>query len=217
MIIGDDMETLEQYFSYCKDCDISFIFYQLYKKMKIIHSNGMYVPLVDSTHVFYDGDFSFDSISLSDDIASDKKRNILSLTKLFLGTYLSLSTEFRDFSSVNTDWFCQNMNDIDSIITGDDFLPEYFHSVFLDNADNYYCDFIDEWKKNRNSPGLNHGYKKVLSNSGSKFYQDQPEPIKDVIVEKRAAFINYLFYPVLILSLVLLGFVFYTCFKYLSI
>lgn len=206
------METLKQYLSYNKDCDLSDIFYQLSRKMKVIHQNGMYVPVINSEHIVFDNDFSFDNIKLSLDFISDKKDNIQSLAKVFIGAFLSLGTEFYDLSQVNNNWLLEHLDEISSTITADSYPKDYFEAVLLNGKDNYYCDYLEKLK---NSSELNNSlaYKKVLSNAGSKYYQDQSE-IDTSAIEKKVAFINYLFYPVLILSIFIVCFVIYICFNF---
>lgn len=214
------METLNQYFSYNKDCSISDVFYQLYKQMKVIHDNGMIVPLVDSNHILFDGSFTFDDKSLSNNIELDKNENLLSLTKLFLGTYISFATGFRDFSSVDNEWFLQNMDSINNMITDDDFPSQYFSSVFVNGENGYYSDYVDKIKQSESLSSMSNvkGYKKVLSNAASKFYEDQSQTVESTDgVGKKTAFINFLFYPTLIISIILICFVVYTCFRYLGI
>ena len=84
--------------------------------------------------------------------------------------------------------------------------------IILDGEDIYYCDYMEKIK---NNGGLSNGlvYKKVLSNAGSKYYQDQSE-IPTSSIENKSAFINYLFYPVLVLSIVIVCFVVYICFGF---
>ena len=118
------METLKQYLSYNKDCDLSDIFYQLSRKMKVIHQNGMYVPVINSEHIVFDNDFSFDNIELSLDFISDKKDNIQSLAKVFIGAFLSLGTEFYDLSQVNNNWLLEHLDEISSTITADSYAKD---------------------------------------------------------------------------------------------
>ena len=212
IIIGDTMETLKQYFSYNKDCDLSGIFYLLSRKMKVIHQNAMYVPVVDANHIVFDNDFSFDNMALSSDFINDRKNNIENLAKIFIGAFLSLGTEFYDLSQVDNNWLINNLDEISSSITADSYPKDYFESVLLNGKDNYYCDYLEKLK---NSSELNNSlaYKKVLSNAGSKYYQDQSE-IDTSAIEKKVAFINYLFYPVLILSIFIVCFVIYICFNF---
>lgn len=213
------METMNQYFSYNKDySQLPAIFGGLYRKLRIIHDNGMYVSSINSSSIIHDSDFSFSSMSLADNFELRKRENIVDLTKLFLGTYLSLSTEFRDFSSVDTEWFSNNINDINSVITSDDFYPEYFSSVLLEGQNTYYDEFIDKKRQNDSLNSMNNkkGYKKLLSNSGSKLYQDQSEVLEEEIpVERKSAYINFLFYPTLIVCSMIVCFVVYTCLKYI--
>lgn len=213
------METMNQYFSYNKDYSkLPVIFGSLYRKMRIIHDNGMYVSSINSSSIIHDADFSFSSMALADNFELRKRENIVDLTKLFLGTYLSLSTGFRDFSSVDTEWFSNNINDINSVITSDDFYPEYFTSVLLEGENTYYDEFIVKKEKNDSLNSMNNkkGYKKVLNNSGSKLYQDRSEAVdEEISIERKSAYINFLFYPTLIICSMIVCFVVYTCLKYI--
>lgn len=217
------METLNQYFSYNKDYNDMINAYRvLYKKMKIIHDNGMQVPYIDSNHILYDGSFSFDSMVLSQNIEVGRRENLLSLTKLFLGTYLSLSTEFRDFSQVDDEWVSTNLNSINDSITEEYYPKEYFSSVLLNGENLYYSDYLDKIEKENsyNTISNKNSYKKVLTNVGSSLYQDNSMnmDIDNEVssIEKKSAFINIMFYPVLIISVLLVCFILYTCFKYLN-
>lgn len=212
IIIGDTVETLKQYFSYNKDCDLPDIFFQLSRKMKIIHQNGMYVPVVDSDHIIVDNGFSFNDMSLSSDFVNDKKRNIEKLAKIFIGAFLSLETGFYDLSQVNDNWLLEHLDEINDTITADSYPRDYFDAVLLTHEDDYYCDYVEKIK-NTSSLSNTLAYRKVLSSAGSKYYQDQSEmPVSTI--EKKSAFINYLFYPILILSIVIVCFVIYICFSF---
>lgn len=209
------METLKEYFSHNSDCDISSLFYKLSQSLKIIHSNEMIIPVIDSNHIKFENDrFSFLEMKSSDNIEDDKKRNIRELTKLFLGTYVSLSTGFYDFSHTDTKWFEDNLEEINKIVTNDDYLPQYFSDVLLNNSNIYYCDYVDNQRK-KLSGGKSESltYRKILSSATSGIFNDD-EP--DICIDKKTAFVNYLFYPTIFLSLLLVGFVIYTCFKYIA-
>lgn len=220
IIIGDDIvETLEDYFLCNPECDLSKIFYKLYGDLEIIHDNGMYVPTLDSEHILYDdGKFSFGEMDSSH--SKDNTRgNIVSLTKLFLGTYISIPTGFRDFSSVPTEWFLENMPDISGAITDESFDFLYFDNVLVNGQNVYYNSYVDNIKRLDDVGSMSNvrGYKKVLSNAASKFYEDQSvenENNNDSEI-KKSAFIYFLFYPVLFLSLAFIGFAIYTLIRYL--
>lgn len=212
------METLNQYFSYNHDySELSRIFSMLYSNLRVIHDNGMYVPNISADNILYDGKFSFDSMSLFYNADLNKRENIVSLTKLFLGTYLSLSTGFRDFSSVNIEWFSNNMESIKSIVSDEDFSPDYFSSVLFDGQNVYYDEFLKKKAQNSdlNSRSSKRGYAKVLANAGSRFYEDQTEEIEENPFDRKTAYINFIFYPVLAFCSLLVIFVFYSCIKFL--
>ncbi|MBO5376410.1 MAG: hypothetical protein J6A52_06105 [Bacilli bacterium] len=211
------METLNQYFSYNHDySELSSIFSSLYSNLRVIHENGMYVPRISADNIIYDGKFSFDSMSLSYNTELNKRENLVSLTKLFLGAYLSLSTGFRDFSSVNIEWFADNMEGIKSVITDDDFSSHFFSSVLFEGENIYYDEFLRKQAQSSdlNSRSSKKGYAKVLSNAGSKFYEDQTEEIEENPFDRKTAYINFLFYPVLAFCSLLVIFVFYSCIKF---
>lgn len=213
------METMRDYFSYNRDYNnLPDIFNSLYKKLNIIHDNGMCVPRISSDNIFYDEDFSFDNMVLADNIELRKRENIIDLSKLFLGTYLSLSTGFKDFSFVDTEWFSNNLDSINSSITSDNFYPEYFSSVFFEGKNNYYHDFLENVRRKEelNSMSNNKTYKKILSNAASGVYSGYYDEQEQIIEKKPSAYINTLLYPTLILCGTIVSFVIYTCLKFLN-
>lgn len=216
------METIRSYFALNKDYnEMVNVFSMLYKRLEVIHENGMYVPVISSDHILYeDGTFVFDDMRLADNIELRKRENLVALSKLFLGTFLSLSTDFKDFSMIDTDWFTSNMNSINSSIVADQFYPEYFESVFIEGNNEYFDDFYEKQlkKEELNSRSNNKTYKKILNNAASGLYSDyfEEEVVDENVVEKKSAYINFLFYPTLIICGAIIVFVFYTCFNIFS-
>lgn len=156
----------------------------------------MYVPTLDSEHILYDdGKFSFGEMDTSH--SKDNIRgNIVSLTKLFLGTYISIPTGFRDFSSVPTEWFLENMPDISGSITDESFDFLYFDNVLVNGQNVYYNSYVDNIKRLDDVGSMSNvrGYKKVLSNAASKFYEDQSVENgnnNDSEIKKVLLFISY--------------------------
>lgn len=215
------METMRSYFALNKDySEMVSVFSMLYKRLEIIHNNGMYVPVISSDHILYeDGVFTFDDMILADNIELRKRENLVALSKLFLGTFLSLSTNFKDFSMVDTEWFTSNMESINGSIIDDQFYPEYFSEVFLEGKNEYFDDFYEKQikKEELNSRSNNKTYKKILSNATSGLYSDYSEDVvEENVIEKKSAYINFLFYPTLIVCGAIIAFVIYTCFNILS-
>lgn len=215
------METFSQYFSYNSDYNTMMnAFEMLYKKMQIIHNNGLQVPYIDADHIYVDNDsFSFENMVLSENINVGSRENLVDLTKLFIGSFLSLSTGFRDFSHVPTEWFSSNLDDINSSISADDYPSDFFSRVLFNGENLYYNDYLVEKEKMQSSVSNKNVHKKVLSNASSVLYSDMSNIDDDdsfKIVEKKSAFINVIFYPVMLGSILLICFVLYSLFILLN-
>ncbi len=196
------METLKEYFLSNNDySNLPNIFSNLSRQLKIIHDNGMVIPLLNSDKIAVDnGEFSFQYMTEANNYELEKRKNITSFAKLILGTYLSLSTNFNDFSSVDDNWFSQNIDSILNSITADNFDKEYFDEVFKDGEDTYYSDFLDRKRQSEELGGKGNvnAYSKVLKNSASAFYSSS-DTEQNEEGSRKSASINYLFYPVALL------------------
>ena len=208
MIIGDTMETLNQYFAYSDDySNINNIYINLSRQLKIIHEHSMVVPNLTGESVVYDEDFSFTAMEPSDNFEVDKRQNIVSLGKIMLGAYLSLSTGYRDFSGVDDEWFSSNIDSICSSITSDEFESQYYIDVFSNGSNDYYCDYVDRVKQNESLGAQSNvqGFKKVLKTAASSLYQEQVfDEEDDLSIERKSASLNTIFYPLLIGGFLLL-------------
>lgn len=181
------METLKDYFSYENDIDeVSGIFENLSRQLKIIHSKDMYVPNLSSKEIIVDDDVSFENMTFSENIEADKRKNILSLAKIMIGTYLSINTGFKDFSSVDDKWFLDNLDSIFETINVENFDKDYFSSIFLEGNNTYYSEYLDRKRQGEVLQGTSNvqGYRKVLRNAGSSLYQEMDDQID--IREKNA-------------------------------
>ena len=199
------MIDLGEYFSYNdENSNISNVFEELSRQLKIIHSHNMVVPYLNSKTISCEDDFRFTGMDEPYNFELQKRENIRSLAKLMLGTYLSAGTGFKDFSSVDDEWFSDNIEDISKSITADNYYSEYFENIFVNGSEDYYSDFVD---KKRQDADLNkksnlNGFKKVLRNAASNLYEEEDEyQVEDV---KKNASINSIFYPLLIGSLLLI-------------
>ena len=200
------MEKLRDYLVYNLDSlDLSELFDNLSKQLKVIHSYDKVVPTLTSDSILCDEKgFSFESIEDSNQIDTDKRNNILDLAKLVIGCFLSVSGEFRDFSTIDTSWFTDNIDDICATITDDSFRKDYYEALFENGSNEYYCDYLERVKQNEALGGKGNvrAYKKVLSNAASELYDD---PEDDLDLDKKVASISSLFYPLLIGLSVLVG------------
>ena len=192
------METLKDYFSYENDIDeVSNVFEDLSRQLKIIHSKDMYIPNLSSEEIMIDSDVSFDNMTFSESIDVDKRKNILSLAKIMIGTYLSMNTGFKDFSSVDDKWFIDNLDSIFDTINVENFDKDYFSSIFLEGNNMYYSEYLDKKRQGEKLQGTSNvqGYRKVLRNAGSSLYQEMDDQID---IKEKAANIQTNFNPLLI-------------------
>ena len=198
------METLRTHFSYEKDLDsVPGLFENLSKQLKVIHSNNMVVPRInsDEIYLFDEGDDSLSFRTAKADSIEEfeqmKRQNIVALAKLMIGTYVSSNTGFRDFSNESDEWFHLNFDDIFDTFTEKDFDREYFSSVLLEGNNYYYSDYLNRKRQSESLEGKQNiqGYKKVLRTAGSELYQDLEEEEE---IKEKAGNIQITFNPLLI-------------------
>lgn len=211
MIIGDTMETLKDYFSYEVDSsNVDRIIEDLSRQLKMIHERGAVIRPLSCDSIVYDNKFYFDSLNKPVDFNSEKKENILTLSKIMIGAYMSVGAGFRDLSCVDSKWFAENIEDICSSVGISEYNKEYLMSIFLSNSNLYYCDFLDNHRQKERLQGSGNiqTYTKVLRTAASELYQDQsllpPESISE---EKKNASINIIFYPLLVGSIMIFALV----------
>jgi hypothetical protein len=195
------MATLGDYFSYNDDySELNTIYDNLSREMKDIHNSGKVITNFSSSSINFDDGISFDSVGNPVNFELEKRNNIVSNAKMMLGTYLSLSTGFNDFSNVSDEFFTSNLDDICSSITSESFYPEYYYGIFNEGKNEYYCDFLARKKQERDLNGNKNvnSYKKVLSNAASSLYYDVSEEVEGPTLDQKQAKVHSLFYPVLI-------------------
>lgn len=189
-------ETLRQYLTYNKDISvIEGIFKDLDSQLKYIHSQGFCVSELNSDSITMDENynssymdlpkFSFSSISRLQDSARDISSNITDLSKLAIGAYISIENGFCDYSQLSTNYIKQYFNEISF------YLPNapYFKGVIMDNDTSaYYNDYIQITSGNSRSNSRQKNY----TNAYGKMYSSDDD----------AAFIQLVFYPVIIISVI---------------
>ena len=200
------MERLSEFLSYNKECDIASIYYGLFKKLEEIHKNGMYVQVLDANNICHDNDLNFYFLNIAKNYDGEAYiyGNVLSLTKMMVGTYLSIFNQFMDFSSVDNRWFIQNVNNINDLISDSNYIPTVLTSV-LEGKILYYSLEVDKINQNN---GNNLGMSKVLRNGNIKYFEDETSTNRD------NAYLDILFYPTIIFCLSVIIFVFITCFYF---
>lgn len=189
-------ESLRQYLTYNKDVDsINNIFISLYDQMKYLHQNGFYISELNSDTIFWEEEnelkngqqpeFTFTAISRSKNETNDFSKNILDLTKLAVGAFISVENGFCDYTKMSTEYIKRYLSDISYYLPNSD----YFENVLQNgNTNEYYSDFL---KKGQNA-GKNNAIVKTKATEYGKMYSSYDE----------AAFIRIVFYPVIIISII---------------
>ena len=203
--------NLEELFLYDKDVDLSEIYENLSRQLKVMHSNNIVVKNMNSYNIMYDKDISFNEYGQSDNFEKEKQDNIVTLSKIMLGFLLSKNNTFRDYSNINTEWFIDNFDNIFSIINEENFDKEYFHSVLIDKESTYYSDYLDYKRNKEELSGKSNvqGYKKVLKTAASSLYSDDSYEDNNDIKDK-SAMISTAFNPILISGIIIILFIFIT-------
>jgi len=193
------METLGQYFSYNNDPEkIRDVYLSLDNQLKLIHSKGYSVDISSSTILYEDGlGFSKFHKGLTE---QQKKSNIEDLAKLAIGTYFSLPTgTFSDYTHLPNDYIKENFSFIEASILKSTENDEYYKEVLVHGKVEYYNDYLKNLKRAQ-PQGKNNNNSKVLS-----YYT----PEGKAMVKDEAAFINIIFYPILISLTLIVGYMIY--------
>lgn len=188
-------ETLRQYLTYHKDFDeINQIFINLDKQMKYLHQKGYCILDLNSDTILLESDkansnidqnsFMFSSIIRSTNRDQDFSNNIVDLTKLAIGAFISVENGFCDYSQLSTNYIKRYFGEIAFYLPN----KEYFANIIVENKMSYYSDYVQaKSDKNRNNT-----IQKTKANEYGKMYSGEEE----------SAFIQLVFYPVIIISII---------------
>lgn len=204
------MESLFDYFSYNKDCDIDDIYYRLFEQLKVLHSKGLYVNSLDSYHIYHDvnDNLVYTDIVDNKDEINGINSNILSLSKMMIGTYLSIGTGFQDYSFANNSWFMQNIDSISEVVPLDN-IKDYLNKVFASQT-LYYSDVVNEINTSNTRQNRNNKVK-TLRNGNIDYLEVDSNDEKSAF-----AYVNLLFYPVILFCLSIIVYVCINCFNLLN-
>lgn len=192
--------NIKDYVTY-EDVNISSLFDILSKQLKIVHNNNYVVNNLNCDGIYVNDNMSFKNIRPASNYEKEKRENIIALSKIMIGTVLSKGTTFRDFSSVDNDWFTNNFDSIFSVINEEDFDKDYFYSVFFEGQNMYYSDYLNEKKKKEELSGRENvnSYRKVLRTAASSLYEDLSDD--NTNVQEKSALISTSFNPILLISI----------------
>ena len=188
-------ETLRQYLTYNKDIDeMNQIFLHLDSQLKYLHRNGYCVSELNSDTILLEeakytnkdnqNVFMFSSITKATS-ENDFSNNILDLSKLAIGAFISSENGFCDYSMLSTDYIKKYFEEIKVYLPN----PAYYNGVIMNNDTSvYYSDYVQMTLGNAKA----NSNRMVKSNAYGKMY----------VPEDDAAFIQIVFYPVVILSII---------------
>lgn len=175
--------------------DVAVLFYELNSDMKSKHFKGLCVNSINSdTGV----DLATNSFSETRDIydACDVRKNIEDLSLFAISSFVFLNSDVKDFVSLDRNVVADNVDFIKemipSLVTGDN----YHTDIIEGKVFTYYEDYVMEL---RNSIGHDRGNSNNLSKSYS-------TPAGRALTDKSnydAAFVNVIFYPVLLASILI--------------
>ena len=189
-------ETLRQYLTYNKETnEIEQIFYNLDNQLKYLHSQGYYVGKLNSDTILLETNrnslqngqtlFMFSTIAKSKNIDKDISNNIIELSKLAIGAFISRENGFSDYSGLDASYLRKYFDEMAFYIPN----SEYYRNVIIDNDTTmYYSDFVNS----KISEGKNNSRQMIKSNNYGKMY----------VQDEEAAFIKIIFYPILIITVI---------------
>lgn len=196
-------DSLRFYFTNDKNIEseeISDIFLDLDKKLKYVHQQGAYVHNLNSDNIKYSGTgFNFSKTSVFRGLNEDlKKENIVALAKLNLGTQVSIASGFSDFTAISTESIMANFSMMEMTLSSgfpnDEYLKMVFEKGVVDVYYHEYLGGLDIAKEGASS--RDRGLSKSLSTEAGRALGAREE--------EDSAFINVIFYPVIIAVALLL-------------
>lgn len=196
------MESLKQYFLYNKDYDdMSNLYYDISKSLKLLHDNKKCVLKLSSDTIFLDDD----KIVFSDvcEYTDEKKsENIKNLSKLILGTHITLLSSFSDFSLVDDKWIVNNFIEIQRTMSSRTFPSEYLERNLLSGIVEYYHIYTD-LENSLKGVSSSKGLTKMLRRAS---YSLAGDSSLENLYEKKSAFLDAIVYPFIIIAIFIIVF-----------
>ncbi len=200
------MQSLKDQLTYSEYDDIPKIFYRVSEKLEEVHLNKKCVSDLSADTIFISEEgISFQGLI---DYSDDKKiENIRKLTKLMLGSYISLSSEFRDFSMVSDGWFRENFYEILDSLKMIIIPAEHIERVMISGVVEYFNKYYD-FERSLVSASSSKSNEKVLvlKKAGYNLQPEENSFFKEDLYNKKSAYAKgsiYL-YILAILSIIIL-------------
>lgn len=204
-------EDFRSYLTYNPDVDTIWnSFYNLDQKMKIIHSKGYYVSELNADTIVcvhkenqrpYLEFTSIGVLKNRDDILD----NIKNLSVLAISSYLSVGIGFSDYTKGNYNML---KNAFESIVENCDIPDSNYHKqlIVYDKVLGYFSDNCDD-KLHNTSNSRNRTIVKSTPQGGLYSNMDYENTYE------KAGFIEIVFYPVIMISIITIAAVLYTMLK----
>lgn len=197
----ENKESLRQYFLYNKNIegqDLLDIFLDLDYKLSVVHNSGYIVDNLNSDNIVYEEGFNFSSSSLRHIFTDEAKRkNIRDLAKLNIGAQISIQSGFSDFTVIDTSVIVDNFDAVSSSLVTATQGDDYLKTVLLKGSDGiYYNDYLVNLRKENQAAGVG------MSNSLVKVKSTEAGRAM-ALDDKDAAFVNVVFYPILIVLIII--------------
>jgi len=188
-------ETLRQYLTYNRDVnEINEIFVNLDRQLKYLHQRGYCVSDLSSDSIILESNkfsspdnknvFMFSSITRTNNSVKDYSDNVEALSKIAIGAFMSVENGFCDYSQLSTEYIRKYFGEISMYLPN----SEYFAKIIQDGDISYYSDYIQMTTGN----SRNNTIQKRKATEYGKMY----------VPEEDAAFIQIVFYPVIIISII---------------
>lgn len=188
-------ETLRQYLTYNRDVnEINEIFVNLDRQLKYLHQRGYCVSDLSSDSIILESNkfsspdnqnvFMFSSITRTNNSVKDYSDNVEALSKIAIGAFMSVENGFCDYSQLSTEYIRKYFGEISMYLPN----SEYFAKIIQDGDISYYSDYIQMTTGN----SRNNTIQKRKVTEYGKMY----------VPEEDAAFIQIVFYPVIIISII---------------
>lgn len=183
------------------------------RQLEYLHSNNYYVSKLDADSIIYTNCYGFDEISKIDksNRAELVNKNVKDLVKLSLGIFVSLDVEgniFYDYTKLDDNFIVQNYYSIrPSIKYGVDYYDNIVNSKLFNGIGEI------------NTLYFNRAIEDITDKKegrGNSVRMVKATPTGIALTElKDAAFVKTFFYPVIIISVLIVMFISYMLYTYL--
>ena len=189
--------------------------------LSIIHSKYYWVEGLKGSEIGKEstGYFGFSNVAAMPDKTERDSyigRNVRDFAKFLLAARLTGGSKYTEFSMYPDTHIKGMLNQYVEVLNtmGDGLTAGYINEVFGVGRNVYYHDFLSEKKLDSQSSSMGQTTKanvKVKALPGFEGLREE----QNTMVEKQAAFINAVYYPLIVLVISIVFFVLYTCLQFM--